>query len=732
MPPDRAERIAVTGVGVVSALGPDADTSFSRLIAGERGFGPVTLFDVSGQRSGIAAEIRGLRTEDVAPAGKADAWSRSDAMAVVAARDALAHAGIAGAPLSVAIGATTGGMFEAEGVLVDLRDHVAPDASARRLLSYPLSTTAERIAEALGPVERAVTVCSACSSSTNAIVQGAAWIAGGRAERVLAGGTDGLCRLTYTGFGSLAAVDPEPCRPFDVSRAGLGLGEGAAFLVLEPERVARARGATILGWLSGWSIAAEAHHVTHPDPSGATPARLMREALARAGLEPADIDYVNAHGTGTIQNDAMEARALAAALGGELERVRVSSSKGQVGHTLGAAGALEAAFSVLALDRGVAPPTGGLETPDPELKLRHVIGRGERAGLRAALSSSFGFGGTGSVLAFERADMPDRRPSRSQRTTLLVTGIASFGPAGVLSGADNAVYGEAPTFDEVSAEPLALLEPARSRRFDRAAAMVAAGAHAALGDAALAPEGVGLVAGTAYGNVQRSVQFLRRIAERGARMASPADFPHLVPSAPSGNASIYLGLTGPVVSISDLDLSAEASLALAADWLDLGLAPAMLAGSAEPRDPIVERVLGPLCVGERSVPRGEGSAWLVLEPEANARARGARALARIVQRVERWCAPEQALEGVAGPDNAERSVVVLGAGGSLFAAALTASAWAHAQKLSVPERVGAHEAVGGFALAVAVAKLARGDADDALVCSSSRGHTHLVRFERAG
>ncbi len=732
MPPDRVERIAVTGVGVVSALGPDATTAFARLVAGERGFGPVTLFDVADQRSKIAAEIRGLRTEDVAPAGQADAWSRSDAMAVLAAREAVARAGIAGQSLSVAIGATTGGMFEAESVLVAMHDGMATDASARRLLSYPLSTTAERIAEAVGPVERAATVCSACSSGTNAIVQAAAWISSGRAERVLAGGTDGLCRLTFTGFGALGAIDPHPCRPFDVTRAGLGLGEGAAFLVLEPERAARARDATILAWLSGWAIAAEAHHVTHPDPSGATPAILIRAALARAGLAPADLDYVNAHGTGTIQNDAMEARALVAALGDEIGRVRVSSSKGQIGHTLGAAGAVEAAFTVLALGQGVVPPTAGLHTPDPELPLRHVMDRGERADLRAALTSSFGFGGTGSVLAFERADMPDRRPARSRPDAVVVTGLCSLGPAGLLTGADNACYDAVAAGDDAPVEPLELLEPARSRRYDRAAAMVTAGAEAALADAALGPRGVGLVAGTAYGNVERSVQFLRRIAERGARMASPAEFPHLVPSAPSGNASIYVGLTGPVVSASDLDTSAEASFAIAADWLELGLAPAMLAGSAEPRDPIVERVLGPLCVGERTVARGEGAAWLVLEPEASASTRGARVLARVAERVELWCAPEQALRRVRAPALAERAQVFLAAGAPEFAAALAASPWRGVVARDVHRRVGAHEAAGGFALAIAVAKLARGDIDDALVCSTSRGHTHVALLERIG
>ncbi|MEB2324431.1 MAG: beta-ketoacyl-[acyl-carrier-protein] synthase family protein, partial [Sorangiineae bacterium] len=594
MPPEVAARIAVTGVGAVSALGIGARSSFARLVAGERGFGPVTLFDVADQRSQLAAEVRGLRVDEVAPAGEAARWSRSDRMAVLAAKDALESAGLAGGPLSLALGATTGGMFEAEAALAASVEGASSESLAAALVAYPISATAEHLAATIEGVERSVTICSACSSGAVAIVEAAAWLESGRAERALAGGVDSLCRLTFTGFGALGALDPRPCRPFDQARAGLGLGEGAAFLVLESERAARARGARVLAWLSGWAVAAEAHHITHPDPSAVRAIELIRAALAGGGLSPRDIDYVNAHGTATPQNDAMEARALAGVFGDELTRVRVSSSKGQIGHTLGAAGALEAAFTVLALEQGVAPPTGGLESPDPSLPLRHVLGEGERAELRAALSSSFGFGGTGAVLAFERAAAAPRpRPERAARSRLVVTGVATLGPAGALAGASNTAYADPSAAREPA--PLALLErldPARSRRFDHVTASVCVGVEAALAAAALSPARVGLVSGTAFGNVERSAAFLRRALERGARAASPAEFPHLVPSAPAGNASIYLGLTGPVVTVSALETSAEAAFALAADWLDLGLAPAMVAGGADPGDPVVARALG--------------------------------------------------------------------------------------------------------------------------------------------
>jgi 3-oxoacyl-[acyl-carrier-protein] synthase II len=715
------DRIAVTGVGIVSALGPDATTSFRRLIAGEVGFSPISLFDVEGQRSKIAAEVPGLRVADVVPESERPAWSRSDAMAVIAAREALAQAELGrAARLALAIGATTGGMFEAEDVLASMRDD-APVESMRRLLSYPLSTSADHVAQAVGSVVRRVTICSACSSGAMALVQGASWLLSGQADAVLAGGTDGLCRLTLTGFNALGATSLEACRPFDARRDGLTLGEGAGFLLLETESAARARGARVLGFLSGWSVGAEAHHITHPEPSGATAARLIEGALRRAGLAPGDIDYVNAHGTGTLANDAMETRALSSALGPEIERVAVSSTKGQLGHTLGAAGAIEAAITVLALDQGVLPPTGGLEQPDPELRLQHVMGKGQKRALRAALSSSFGFGGTGSVLAFEHAARENRRQHPRSSPRLVVTAAVTIGRRGVVEGAANRMHVEAGGGAPAPIDPLAALDPARSRRFDRASALVTLGAERALAATGLAATGVGLVAGTAFGNVERSVAFLERVFQRGPRFASPADFPHLVPSAPSGNASIYAGLSGPVVAVSDVSTSAEAALEVAAAFVSLGLASAVIAGSAEPEDRIVARVLGPLHA-RRPPSSDEGSGWLLIEARGSAQQRGAPLLAEILRIA---CSVSE----LAPPVVAERARVVLANAGAADAL-LAGSPWANVARLPLSADVGTHEARGAFALAAAAALIATGAADEVVACGCEAERTHLVQLVR--
>ncbi len=725
------ERIAVTGLGIVSALGPDAPATFRQIARGVRGFAPVTLFDVSGQRSAIAAQVSGLSARDVAPQGEADVWSRSDALGVLAAAEALASAGVAAGSegLALCVGGTTGGMYEAEGVLAKMNGESASDASVRRLLSYPLSTTAERIAGRLGPVRRALTLCSACSSGAIAIAQGAAWLASGRAEYVLAGGTDGLCQLTYTGFNSLGAMDPGACRPFDQARAGLSLGEGSGFLALELESRARARGARILAFLTGWAVLAEAHHITHPEPSGEIAARIISRALARAGRSAPELDYVNAHGTGTVHNDAMEARALERALGAERQRVFVSSSKGNIGHTLGAAGAIEAALTVLAIEGGTLPATGGLQVPDPTLGLRHVAAGGQACRVRCAISNSFGFGGTGAVLVFEHAESaPAAEGREASQRQIVITGVSSFGPRGALSGTENAAYASPLRPEQVPAniaDALSLLEPAKSRRFDESSALVTLGAEQALRDAAATAEDTGLVCGTAYGNVQRSVAFLRRVSERGPRLASPADFPHLVPSAPAGNASIYLGLTGPVVSVSDLATSAEAAVELGVSFIRSGLSDRVIAGAAEPADPFIARVLSPLH-GRKGPSRGQGAGWIVLEAAEAAEARGARVYAELAAWLCEWSLPKAALRALPPPLGAGGERVLCANVAPELVSVLDDSAWGSVSRVAIAAQTGEHEALGGMALAAAAALVHQAALTSVLVCGFSRGRHYAA------
>jgi 3-oxoacyl-(acyl-carrier-protein) synthase len=264
---------------------------------------------------------------------------------------------------------------------------------AGRLVSMPVHATADVLGSLLGCRGLRATLATACSSSANAIGLAADLIQEGRADAMLAGGADAHCKMTYAGFNSLQALDPQVCRPFDRRRAGLSLGEGAAMLVLEEEGRARKRGATVFAEFAGYGTSADAHHMTAPDPAGRGAVAAMRRALAEARVDPADVGYVNAHGTGTPQNDPIETRAVKTVFGEHARRLAVSSTKSQVGHCLGAAGAIEILATVLALHHGFVPPTVNLDEPDPECDLDYVPGVARAERVRIALSNSYGFGG---------------------------------------------------------------------------------------------------------------------------------------------------------------------------------------------------------------------------------------------------------------------------------------------------------------------------------------------------
>jgi 3-oxoacyl-[acyl-carrier-protein] synthase II len=394
-----AVEVAITGLGAVTALGGDVAALAAGLADGRCGIGPLTLFAHEG-RSSLAAQVpEPLTGAAVAalPVATARRLSRADRFALAAAEQACRSAGLGAALRSDAglfVGATTGGMRETEEAY--RRRRADEDAHFRlsRMLGTPLSTAAAAVAQALDIFGPRATFATACSSSALALGAAASAIRRGQARVAIAVGTDQLCRLTYAGFDALQALDPEPCRPFDRSRRGLSLGEGAGALVLEDAAHARARGARVCALVLGHAMTTDGHHVTAPHPEGVGARRALVDALAAAGVPPEAVDYANAHGSGTRQNDEAEVAALRAVFGAHLPRLPVSSSKSQIGHCLAGAGALEAVVTVLALDAGMLPPTVNLREPDPawaDLDLVQTPGR--RASLGVAVSSSYGFGG---------------------------------------------------------------------------------------------------------------------------------------------------------------------------------------------------------------------------------------------------------------------------------------------------------------------------------------------------
>jgi len=723
-----SSRLWVTGLGLVTPLGTGVDASWGRLVRGDRAVRPITLFDVSGQRVSLAGEVDGVEVPS-------PGWSRTSAMAATAAEEAMRSAGIeAGrARVGLVVGGTTGGMFETEQLLARL--HAEPDCREVlvEMLAHPLTSTGDRLDERLGPFARVRTLSSACSSGANALVVAAGWLLTGEVDVVVAGGSDGLCRLTMSGFNALGALDPEPCRPFDRRRRGTSLGEGAGFLVLEREESARARGVSPVAELAGWALGSEAHHITNPAPDGVLVASLIERAMARAGLSQVDIDYVNAHGTGTPPNEPMEASALARALGSELARIPVSSSKAQLGHSLGAAGAIEAAITALVVSRRTLVPTAGLEEPDPALGLMHVPQEGRSVPrVRAALSNAFGFGGMDTVLVFAdpaRETEPRREPTG---TSIVVTGAAVFGDCGLLGTQDSGSLLDRRHLPGPAVDPDAHLDVARARRLDRAARMGAVAVKRALADSGDAADGaMGLVLGSAFGNVDGSAAFMHRIFDKGARSASPAEFPNLVPSSPVGHVSIYLGLHGPAFATADLATSGESAFAQAVQLVAAGETSRAVAGAVEPRSDIVERVLAALFAhapSQKGLARGEVAAAIVVETETAAQGRGARIVARVRQVLE-WRGEAPLLKELASPGDG-RAEVLLARASVAAAPLLAGTPWSACPSLVCAPSVGESDGLGAVAIAVAVGRIASGRTDLALVLGLARGRGYAIVLGR--
>jgi 3-oxoacyl-[acyl-carrier-protein] synthase II len=723
--------LCVTGLGLVTPLGVGVEATWERLVRGERALGPVTLFDASGQRASLAAEVPDVF---VPPGG----WSRSSVMAATAAREAMGAASVdvRRQRVGLVVGGTTGGMFETERLLARL--HAEPDCREVlvEMLSHPLTAAADRLDESLGPFARVRTLSSACSSGASAVVVAATWLLEGGVDVVVAGASDGLCRLTLAGFNALAALDPEGCRPFDRRRRGTALGEGAGFLVLERAESARARGVSPVAWLAGWALGCEAHHITMPAPDGALVARLIERAVSRAGRTARDIDYVHAHGTGTTHNDAMEAEALRHALGDEVGRIPVSSSKGQLGHTLGAAGAIEAVITALVVSRRTLVPTAGLDEPDGALGLVHVphVGRSVSR-VRAAVSNAFGFGGMDAVLVLtDGEDGPTTAAARAAPQQVVVTGATVFGPRGLL-GPDACAHVTdgpplAPGASAVDPDPH--LDLTRARRLDRASRLGAVAVQHALAGAGLQDDGAALVLGSAFGSVDASAAYVHRILSRGARAASPADFPNLVPSSQVGHASIYLGVHGPAFATADLGTSGESAFAQAVQLVEAGEASAAVAGAVELRSDIVGRVLAALFGAEPATGSGpervDLAAVVVLESERSARARGARVLARVRQTLE-WRGDPGPLSGLVAPGGDESEVLVARGGGAVDAL-VAATAWGRCRRVTCAPALGDSDGLGAAALAVGASRVGSGLAAEVLVLGVAPGRGHAIVLTR--
>ena len=399
-PPNHA-RVAVVAAGIVSPLGFGMEETLESLREGKDCVTPVSAFAVDRCRCQTAGQVSDARLAEADESHRhPERLHRVARMMILALKEALAQASGFQPELTV-MGTTSGGMTFGEQYYRGLS---AKTASARHAASLIANYTPQKpimdAQEAFGITAPCQVIANACASGTNAIGHAFECIRSGRYQRVLAGGYDAISELVFVGFDSLQASTPDRCRPFDSQRTGMVLGEGAAILALENMDAARARGATILAEVAGYGISTDNHHLTQPNPSGSGPRQAMEGALGSAGISAAEVDYINAHGTATPFNDAAEGKAIAELF----HRVPISSTKGMMGHSLGAAGAIEAIISLLALQHQLLPPNINFRQGDAELDLNIVANTPQAGPVRTVLSNSFGFGGINACLVLGRLD----------------------------------------------------------------------------------------------------------------------------------------------------------------------------------------------------------------------------------------------------------------------------------------------------------------------------------------
>ena len=597
-------RVVITGAGILTSMGLGWRENADGFREGRLAFRPVTLFDTSRQRVGRAGELTlpGALPFHSLTQRQATRLDRATRMLIHAGAEAWTQAGWgakerAGA-IPLCLGTSAGAMEVGE---TYYRNALSVPASSRgqaaRVINYQTHRQAIHLANALDFFGPLTIIANACASGANAIGHAASQIRRGECERAFAGGYDALAKLVFAGFDSLQALTPEvPPRPFDAHRNGLALGEGAAMLALESLESARARGAEILAEVVGYGTSTDSHHLTQPHPEGDAALRSMNEACREAGLRAADIDYLNSHGTGTPLNDVAEGRAIQRWAGGDVEKIRVSSTKASIGHLLGGAGAVESLIALMALRENFLPPTITVETPD-EVCTFDLVREPREAEVKNVLTNSFGFGGANATLilsAFSEATPSTVAVSTPTKRSdaIRVTGWGAVSPAGwgiaslveAMSRPDSVPPAE--TFHREGRESRALsvrrvprpveklpfLRDPRLRRASPVARFSVAAALEAIGESRLeqiraGEHRLGVVYCYVNGCVNYSSRFYGEVLE-DPTLASPILFPETVYNAPASHLSALLGAHAANYTVVGDSAQFLNGLEIAARWLE--------------------------------------------------------------------------------------------------------------------------------------------------------------------
>lgn len=551
-------------MGIISPVGQGVCETINSIRKAVRGIKPLSLFPTSHTPPLPVGEIDSFSFLENVP--------RTHALALFAAKEAMKNTDRA--PDAIVIGVTTGGMPVTEELLK------RGEIDFKQYSYHSTGSVAEYIARHVGCKGPVITVSTACSSGTMALKIALEMLRCGKVKQVLAGGADALCRLTYCGFHALQLVDETGAHPFDRKRRGMSVGEGAAMLLLT---AAESPPQNTLAELLGAGLSCDAYHPAAPHPEGLGALRAMKDALSDARISPADIDYIHLHGTGTIDNDLAEAKAIHT-LFGNLPLPPVSSMKGSVGHSLAAAGAMGAVASVLSIAEGIIPGNTGFHDTDPALNLTPVSEPME-ADVNVALANSFGFGGNNAVVVIGRPQQQEptgvssyvRRP-----VSFTVLGRACFTGAG---NADQTIKkmsdgGELKGIVS-SSDILRHISEKSVRRLQRIPRMVLSMAVSACRNGAKAGAPASIYFGTGWGGLSETHDFLTKLFASGERFSSPTDFIGSVHNAAAGNAAIHFKSTGPNVTTTGCDCAFEEAMIVASILTHQGGDPILVIGADE-------------------------------------------------------------------------------------------------------------------------------------------------------
>jgi 3-oxoacyl-[acyl-carrier-protein] synthase II len=400
-------RVAITGIGVIAPIGFGRQSFWSALLSGQSGIGPVQSFDTSSFPVHLGAEVRDFRPEEYLRRLNPEETGRASQFAASAARSALLDAGLEADRLDtwrtgVSMGTTSGEPLFIEAYNNIRRSSGTDTVPVEVFTRYPCHVIPTHVAMELDLHGPCLMIPTACAAGNYAIGYAYDLIRAGRADTMLAGGADAFSRITYMGFSRLGAIAPRRCQPFDKNRKGMVPGEGSAMLVMESIERARDRGATIYAEVLGYGVSCDSHHMTAAHPQGEGAIRAMTAALKESGVSTNDVDYISAHGTGTPTNDRVETIAVRALFNGHAAEIPMSSIKSMIGHTMGAASAIEAAACSLALHTGWVPPTMNYEEPDPDCDLDYVPNEARRVDPHVVLNNAYAFGGNNASLCLAR------------------------------------------------------------------------------------------------------------------------------------------------------------------------------------------------------------------------------------------------------------------------------------------------------------------------------------------